>query len=78
MKFCQLREFERGNLTCEQRASLDSLIRDKIRSMTPDKIRITGKVEHEIVESTTPIKQRYYPVNSLRQKLLETELDKML
>lgn len=66
-------------LTTEQRTLLKNLIDVKLAGMS-GKLGLTNATEHiiELVPGTQPIKQRYYPVSPLRQRIIDEELKKML
>lgn len=68
---------EADELTTFQREALDGLLNEKFNSMG-DVLGITALVEHEIITDSTPIKQRYYPVSPVRQRMIEEEVRKML
>lgn len=65
------------NLSPEQLDSLKNLLDQKFQEMG-DGLGFTKLVEHEIVTDSEPIKQRYYPVSPIKQKLIDEELDTML
>lgn len=64
-------------LTNQQSEQLDLLI-SKMVSLMGDGLGCTHLVEHVIVTKSQPIKQRYYPVSPVIQKVLDKELDEML
>lgn len=66
-------------LTFEQRTALKNLIDDKLSRMTGT-LGLTNATEHdiELLPDTKPIKQRYYPVSPLKQRIIDDELKKML
>jgi hypothetical protein len=66
----------RDDLTWEQKHELDNLIESHFTNAN-DIGKAIG-VEHKIVTSSEPIKQRYYPVSPVIQKHIDVELDKML
>lgn len=69
---------EKDNLLPDQRASLDEMVNRKLESMDTARMGFTNLVEHEILTDSPPIKQRYYPVNPKKQKILEEQLETML
>lgn len=64
-------------LSSSQQEQLNSLI-TKMVSLMGDGIGCTHLAEHVIVTNSPPIKQRYYPVSPVIQKVLDRELDEML
>lgn len=68
---------DKDNLTVEQRKTLNSLLEHKFKLFSTS-LGYTNVIEHEIVTSSPPIKQRYYPVSPHKQKIIDQELTKML
>lgn len=65
------------NLSVEQRKALKMFLDQQFERMG-DSLGVTTLVEHEILTDAKPIKQRYYPVSPVKQKMLEEEVRKML
>lgn len=68
-----------STLTENQHRQLETLLENKFNQMG-NGLGYTTVTEHEIIlePSTTPIKQRYYPVAPFKQKIIDEELKKML
>lgn len=64
-------------LAAEQQHRLKTFLNEQFGRMG-DSLGVTNLVEHEILTDAKPIKQRYYPVSPVRQKMLEAEVKKML
>lgn len=64
-------------LSPDQSKILHDLVSTTFEAMG-DKLGCTSLVEHEIVTSSKPIKQRYYPVSPIMQGHINEELDKLL
>ena len=67
------------SLTFSQKYSLDELIKSEI-ARKPSSLGCTNVAQHhiELLPGAQPIKQRYYPVSPPKQKIIDTELRKML
>lgn len=68
-----------NSLTPFQRETLDRVVGRKLALMG-DSLGCCIDVEHEIsvLPGTKPIKQRYYPVSPFKQKIIDSEIEKML
>lgn len=67
-----------GNvLTADENVLLEKLL-DRNFNLMGDQLGCTDKAEHVIVTKSRPIKQRYYRVSPVMQKLIDKELDEML
>lgn len=68
-----------NTLNSEQRQQLEELLQMKFKQMGSG-LGFTTVAEHEIIlePDTRPIKQRYYPVSPVKQKIIDEELKKML
>uniref|UniRef100_V5I9J3 Peptidase A2 domain-containing protein n=1 Tax=Anoplophora glabripennis TaxID=217634 RepID=V5I9J3_ANOGL len=64
-------------LTAEQLEKLNKLVADAFKNMG-DVLGCTTLVEHEIITSSKPIKQRYYPVSPVMQSHMSKELYNLL
>lgn len=64
-------------LSAEENFRLNSLLETQFNDMK-DGVGCTNLVEHKIVTSASPIKQRYYPVSPVVQKAIDEQLDEML
>lgn len=64
-------------LTPLEKMRLNAVIERNMTRMGKE-LGCTNRVEHVIVTSSPPIKQRYYRVNPLVQEQIDRELDKML
>uniref|UniRef100_A0A1Y1JVH7 RNA-directed DNA polymerase n=1 Tax=Photinus pyralis TaxID=7054 RepID=A0A1Y1JVH7_PHOPY len=70
---------DQPHLTAEQQKSLAILLDQKFEAMgTQLGVTTVGKHEIRLVEGATPLKQRYYPVNPIKQKIINTCIDEML
>lgn len=75
---CHVSSLEgRSKLTLPQQQELDGII-ENAKNMMGKGLGCANQVEHVIETSSAPIKQRYYPVSPAIQKIISTELDKML
>lgn len=66
-----------SNLTPKQRQRLEDLVNSKMELIGKN-IGYTTLIEHEIITEYAPIKQRYYLVSPIKQKIIDDELSKML
>lgn len=64
-------------LTLLQNSRLDALVQRNLELMGIE-LGCTNLVEHNIISSSPPIKQRYYPVSPIMQAHIDKELDEML
>lgn len=64
-------------LTSVEQHQLNILI-DRHRELMGETLGCTDRAEHVIVTDSPPIKQRYYPVNPIMQKQIDSELNEML
>lgn len=64
-------------LTSHQQSELDNIMDGYSKKMGVG-FGGTQLVEHVIETDSSPIKQRYYPVNPIMQRIIDEELDKML
>lgn len=64
-------------LTTLQSSRLDALVQ-RSSELMGGKLGCTDLVEHTIVTTSPPIKQRYYPVSPVMQGHIDKELDEML
>lgn len=70
---------DKSSLSSEQAQRLDRLLNEKFKIMGSE-LGCTRLVEHviEVLPETRPIKQRWYPVSPLKQKIIDDHLDQML
>lgn len=66
-------------LTSSQQKQLKNMLSEKFMRMK-EGLGYTTMIEHEIIlqPDTRPVKQRYYPVSPVKQRLLDEELNRML
>lgn len=74
----QLGALLEDTLDGEQRAQLENLVSRLFSNVDPERIGCTNLVEHVIVTRSPAIKQRYYPISPAMQRVVNSELDKML
>lgn len=69
-----------STLTDKQKSQLQCLIEKHKSVMHSDHLGCTTVTEHdiELLPGTKPIKQRYYPVSPIKQRIIDEELQKML
>ncbi|KAG5879135.1 hypothetical protein JTB14_004111 [Gonioctena quinquepunctata] len=63
--------------SAEQRCKLDDIIGKAFSEMGTG-LGCTHLVEHEIRTTSAPMKQRYYPISPVPQKIVDHEFDEML
>lgn len=66
-----------STLTEEEQAQLTAFLEEHWALMKRG-TGCTSRVKHQIITTSEPIKQRYYPVSPAKQKLIDAELEKML